>query len=99
MPLTGGGALDITVGEYFTPNGQNLGAGGVKEGKGITPNVYVYDNPNAPGTHALKVAESTVAAEIQLSPRRARGLVGAWSSAAASSSSPSRSSAPVRGWR
>ncbi len=64
MPLAGGAALDLTVGEYFTPNGQNLGAGGVKEGKGIKPNVYVYDNPNAPGTHALKVAESTVAAEI-----------------------------------
>jgi carboxyl-terminal processing protease len=64
MPLQGGGALDLTVGEYFTPNGHNLGAGGVKEGKGIKPNVYVYDNPNAPGTHALKVAESTVAAEI-----------------------------------
>ena len=69
MPLPGGAALDITVGEYFTPNGQNLAAGGVKggvkEGKGIAPNVYVYDNPNAPGTHALKVAESTVAAEIR----------------------------------
>ncbi len=64
MPLPGGGALDLTVGEYFTPNGHNLGAGGVKEGKGIAPNVYVYDNPNAPGTRALKVAESTVAAEI-----------------------------------
>jgi carboxyl-terminal processing protease len=64
MPLAGGAALDLTVGEYFTPNGQNLGAGGVKEGKGIKPNVYVYDNPNAPGTRALKVAESTVAAEI-----------------------------------
>jgi carboxyl-terminal processing protease len=64
MPLAGGGALDITVGEYFTPNGHNLGAGGVKEGKGIAPNVYVYDNPNAPGTRALKVAESTLAAEI-----------------------------------
>ena len=64
MPLPAGGALDLTVGEYFTPNGHNLGAGGVKEGKGIAPNVYVYDNPNAPGTHAVKVAESTVAAEI-----------------------------------
>jgi len=68
MPLPGGAALDLTVGEYFTPNGHNLAAGGakggVKEGKGIAPDVYVYDNPNAPGTRALKVAESTVAAEI-----------------------------------
>jgi carboxyl-terminal processing protease len=64
FPLVNGSALDITVGEYFTPNGQNLGGGGVKEGRGIKPNVYVYDNPNAPGTHALKIAEQTVAAEI-----------------------------------
>ena len=65
MPLQGGGALDLTVGEYFTPNGHNLGAGGVKEGRGIRPNVYVYDNPAKPGTHALKVAEQTVAGEIR----------------------------------
>lgn len=64
MPLPGGAALDITVGEFYTPDGQNLGGGGVKEGKGITPNVYVYDNPNAPGKRALTVAERTVAAEI-----------------------------------
>ncbi|HTC71371.1 MAG TPA: S41 family peptidase, partial [Solirubrobacteraceae bacterium] len=30
--LSNGGALDITVGEYFTPNGRNLGGGGVKQG-------------------------------------------------------------------
>jgi carboxyl-terminal processing protease len=69
QPLPGGGALDITVGEYFTPNGENLAAGGVKggvkEGKGIKPNVYVYDNPDDPGAQALKVAEKTVAAEIK----------------------------------
>ena len=40
-PLSNGGALDITVGEYFTPNGRNLGGGGVKEGAGITPEVVV----------------------------------------------------------
>ena len=33
-PLSNGGALDITVGEYFTPNGRNLGGGGVKQGAG-----------------------------------------------------------------
>ena len=33
-PLPNGGALDITVGEYFTPNGHNLGGGGVEEGAG-----------------------------------------------------------------
>ena len=40
-PLSNGGALDITVGEYFTPNGRNLGGGGVKQGAGITPEVAV----------------------------------------------------------
>jgi carboxyl-terminal processing protease len=63
--LSGGGALDITVGEYFTPNGQNLGAGGVKEGKGIEPNIYVPDNPQDPGRKALDVAEQTLAKQIK----------------------------------
>ena len=65
MPLSNGAALDITVGEYFTPNGHNLGGGGVKRGKGIKPNIYVYDNPNDPGSQALKVAEQTVAGEVR----------------------------------
>ena len=33
--LANGGALDITVGEYFTPNGRNLGGGGVRQGAGV----------------------------------------------------------------
>jgi carboxyl-terminal processing protease len=41
QPLSNGGALDITVGEYFTPNGRNLGGGGVTQGAGITPDVLV----------------------------------------------------------
>jgi carboxyl-terminal processing protease len=65
IPLSNGGALDITVGEYFTPSGRNLGGGGVRQGAGITPNVYASDNPRARGDHALAVAERTVAAEIQ----------------------------------
>ncbi len=70
-PMSNGGALDITVGEYFTPNGQNLGGPGVVQGKtvaegpGIKPNVYAADNPQAPGDHALVVAEQTVAAEVR----------------------------------
>jgi carboxyl-terminal processing protease len=63
--LPGGGALDITVGEYFTPNGQNLGGGGVKEGRGIQPNVYVYDNPQHPGMRTLLVGERVLAAKIR----------------------------------
>jgi len=63
--LSGGGALDITVGEYFTPNGENLGAGGVKEGKGIVPNIYVPDNPQDRDRKALDVAEQTLAKQIK----------------------------------
>lgn len=65
QPVPGGGALDITVGEYYTPNGRNLGGGGVKQGAGVTPNIYVYDNPSNPGSHALQVAERTVAGEVR----------------------------------
>ncbi len=38
-PLPNGGALDFTVGEYFTPSGHNLGGGGVREGAGIKPDI------------------------------------------------------------
>jgi carboxyl-terminal processing protease len=44
-PLSNGGALDITVGQYFLPNGKNLGAGGLKRGAGITPDVIVSASP------------------------------------------------------
>jgi carboxyl-terminal processing protease len=72
-PMSNGGALDITVGEYFTPNGTNLGAADgaassseVKEGPGIAPNVYVATgNPNAPVDHQLQVAEHVVAARTR----------------------------------
>ena len=37
--LSNGGALKLTVGEYFTPNGVNLA------GKGIHPDVYVARQP------------------------------------------------------
>jgi carboxyl-terminal processing protease len=63
--LTNGGALDITVGEYFTPNGQNLGGGGVREGRGIAPNIYALDNPHSTPDEALIVAERTVAAKLR----------------------------------
>jgi carboxyl-terminal processing protease len=43
--LSNGGALDITVGEYFLPSGRNLGGGGVKRGSGITPDVSAKDDP------------------------------------------------------
>ena len=46
--LSNGGALDITVGEYFTPDGRNLGGGGVKQGAGIRPDVRAVDNAKTP---------------------------------------------------
>jgi len=63
-PLSNGGALDITVGEYFTPNGRNLGGGGVKQGAGITPEVPlandVVDTPRG-----LAAALNTLAAKVK----------------------------------
>jgi carboxyl-terminal processing protease len=64
QPLPNGGALDITVGEYFTPSGRNLGGGGVRQGAGITPNVYAASNPRSASDHALQVALRTVAGEV-----------------------------------
>lgn len=64
-PLPNGGALDLTVGEYFTPNGRNLGGGGVREGAGITPNVHASSNPTASGDYALSVAERVVSAKLR----------------------------------
>jgi carboxyl-terminal processing protease len=62
-PLSGGGAIKITVGEYFTPNGRNLGGGGVKEGAGITPEVRV---PSGVDTeHGLQVALHTLLAKVK----------------------------------
>jgi len=62
-PLSNGGALDITVGEYFTPNGRNLGGGGVKQGAGITPEVLIPHGVDDPG--GLTAALSTLAAKVK----------------------------------
>ena len=62
-PLPNGGALDITVGEYFLPSGRNIGGGGVKQGAGITPDVAAQDNPKTTRDEALDVAVRTVARE------------------------------------
>jgi carboxyl-terminal processing protease len=64
-PLPNGGALDFTVGEYFTPNGTNLGGGGVKEGVGLKPDIYAVTSPGAKTDTAAMVAERTVAAEVR----------------------------------
>jgi carboxyl-terminal processing protease len=64
QPLSNGGALDITVGEYFTPNGRNLGGGGVKQGAGVTPEVAVPKNV-VDTNRGLDVALSTLAAKVK----------------------------------
>ena len=63
QPLSNGGALDITVGEYFTPDGRNLGGGGVKQGAGITPEVRVRSGVDS--EHGLDVALDTLAAKVK----------------------------------
>jgi carboxyl-terminal processing protease len=61
--LSNGGALDITVGEYFTPDGRNLGGGGVKQGAGITPEVLVPKGVDS--EHGLNVALDTLVAKVR----------------------------------
>ena len=63
--VPGGGVLEIVAGYYYTPNGRNLGGGGVKEGAGVTPNIYAADNPRSTADHQLTVALQKLAAEAK----------------------------------
>ena len=60
--LPNGGALDITVGEYFLPSGRNLGGGGVRKGAGVTPDIQASDDPKTSRDEALQKALQTAAA-------------------------------------
>ena len=51
-----GGVLDITAGQYFTPDGRNLGGRGVQTGKGIVPDVPAKDVPAMPADEGLDKA-------------------------------------------
>ena len=62
-PLSNGGALDITVGQYFLPNGKNLGAGGLRRGAGITPDVIVSAGLTAKADPQLNAALRILAAK------------------------------------
>jgi carboxyl-terminal processing protease len=62
--LNNGGALDITIGQFFTPTGRNLGGGGARQGAGVTPDIYAANSPDTEADEALAVAERTVAAEV-----------------------------------
>jgi carboxyl-terminal processing protease len=60
--LINGGALDISVGKYFSPNGHNL-SGGARSGSGITPDVYARDDADTARDEALAAAERALAGE------------------------------------
>jgi carboxyl-terminal processing protease len=64
LELPNGGAVAFTVGEYYLPNGSNLGAGGLRRGHGITPNVTVRALPSGPSDPALSVALAIVAKRV-----------------------------------
>jgi len=69
-PLSNGGALDITVGQYFLPSGRNLGGAGVREGAGIRPDVPVrHDDPNSRPDEGLDAGMATLARELAANQR------------------------------
>jgi carboxyl-terminal processing protease len=52
--LPNGGSLDLTVGSYYLPSGENIG------GKGILPQVKAKDDPKTRRDEALPIAVKTV---------------------------------------
>jgi carboxyl-terminal processing protease len=56
--LSNGGALKLTIGEYFTPDGVNLA-----KSHGIHPDVKATDNPSTPADEALERALGVLASE------------------------------------
>ncbi len=59
MALANGGALKLTVGEYFTPNGVNLA-----ESKGIHPGVKAKDSPATAADEAEQRAFEVLASRV-----------------------------------
>jgi len=53
--LSNGGLLDLTVGEYFLPGGENIGK------KGVRPTVKATDDPKTERDEALPVALRSLA--------------------------------------
>lgn len=64
LPLENGGALDITVGQYFLPSGRNLGGPGTKTGAGLKPDISVRDDPDTKRDEALDRALDVLAGEL-----------------------------------
>lgn len=65
LRLENGGALDITVGQYFLPSGRNLGGRGTKSGSGISPDVRARDDPDSKRDEALERALEVLATELE----------------------------------
>ncbi|MET0304837.1 MAG: S41 family peptidase [Solirubrobacterales bacterium] len=57
VDLSNGGALKLTVGEYFTPDGTNLA------GKGIQPDIAASDKPGTSRDEAIERALGVLAAQ------------------------------------
>jgi carboxyl-terminal processing protease len=64
MPLDNGGALDLTVGRYFTPDGTNLG-NGTQRGDGIAPDVRSVDDPETERDEALARAVAVLGTTLR----------------------------------
>ncbi len=58
-PLSNGGALDLTVGSYYLPSGENIGH------RGIVPEVPAHDDPRTRRDEALPVALRTLAGKVR----------------------------------
>jgi carboxyl-terminal processing protease len=65
IELSNGGALDITAGQYFTPEGRNLGGRGVRPGTGIRPDVRAKDDPKTKRDEALDRALAVLGASCR----------------------------------
>jgi carboxyl-terminal processing protease len=53
-PLSNGGALDLTVGSYYLPSGENISETGIK------PEVKARDKPRTRRDEALPIALDTL---------------------------------------
>ena len=58
-PLPDGGSLDLTVGSYYLPSGENI------QTRGIKPSVKAKDDPQTRRDEALPVALREVASQIK----------------------------------
>ena len=64
LPLDNGGALDITVGQYYLPSGRNLGGAGTSRGSGLKPDIRARDDPDTERDEALGKALDVLAREL-----------------------------------